>query len=74
MVDQTEDRADELGGDYVLTMLCKRTVVARELADVRHVLNLRPSGFKRGPSAVGYHLLYCIISALKNICISSFLH
>lgn len=56
MVDQMEAWADELGSTYELTMFGKRTVVATEVADVRRVLNLRPSVFKRGLSAVSHAL------------------
>lgn len=55
MVSQMEAWADESGGTYELTIFGKRTVVATEVSDVRRVLNLRPSVFKRGLSAVSIY-------------------
>ena len=54
MVDQMEAWADELGGNYELTMFGKRTVVATNVGDVRRILHLRPALFKRGLSAVSF--------------------
>lgn len=67
MVGQMEAWADELGGNYELTMFGKRTVVATEVADVRRVLNLRPSLFKRGLSAVRlYQFRFLVFSAYRR--------
>ncbi|CAM9310328.1 unnamed protein product [Ascophyllum nodosum] len=45
---QVENWAKELGGDYELNIFGRRMVVLTSVADIRRVLTLRPSKFRRG--------------------------
>ncbi|CAM9310255.1 unnamed protein product [Ascophyllum nodosum] len=45
---QVENWAEELGGDYELNIFGWSVVVLTSVADIRRVLTLRPSKFKRG--------------------------
>eukprot|EP00752_Nemacystus_decipiens_P014601 g13003.t1 len=47
-VAQLEGWAEEFGGDYELHLLGRRIIVVTGLADIRRMLTLRPSKFKRG--------------------------
>lgn len=50
--EQLEGWAKEFGGDYELHMFGRRVILVSALADVRRMLNLRPSKFHRGMTAV----------------------
>lgn len=45
---QLEDWADEYDGDYELHILGRRTIVVTDASELRHILALRPTKFKRG--------------------------
>ena len=49
---QFEGWASEFGGDYELDIFGVRMVVVTGLADIRSILMLRPSAFKRDMSSV----------------------
>ena len=49
---QLEGWASEFGGDYELDIFGVRMVVVTGLADIRSMLMLRPSTFKRDVSSV----------------------
>lgn len=55
MVQQFEAWADEFGGDYELHVFGTRTIVVTSVADMRRILALRPSKFKRGLTPVSKH-------------------
>ncbi|CAM9729929.1 unnamed protein product [Ectocarpus sp. 4 AP-2014] len=48
MVQQVEGWADEFGGDYEITLIGKRVIFVTDAEDIRRILLLRPSKFKRG--------------------------
>ncbi|CAN0178058.1 unnamed protein product, partial [Ectocarpus fasciculatus] len=48
MMQQVEGWADEFGGDYEVTLIGKRVIFVTEAEDIRRILLLRPSKFKRG--------------------------
>ena len=52
MPQQLEGWAGEFGGDYELDIFGVRMVVVTGLADIRSMLTLRPSAFKRDVSSV----------------------
>lgn len=52
MIQQFEGWADEFGGDYELHIFGKKTRVITNVAEMRRILSLRPSKFKRGLTAV----------------------
>lgn len=47
-----EGWAEEFGGDYELHLVGIRAIVVTGLADIRRILALRPTKFKRGLRAV----------------------
>ena len=57
LVQQLEGWADELGGNFELTLFGRRAVVATTVADVRRVLSLRPQVFRRGLTPVSFPYL-----------------
>ncbi|CAN0394924.1 unnamed protein product, partial [Ectocarpus sp. 12 AP-2014] len=48
MMQQVEGWADEFGGDYEITLIGKRVIFVTDAEDIRRILLLRPSKFKRG--------------------------
>lgn len=49
---QLEGWAREFGGNYELYLFGRRAVVVTEVGDIRRILTLRPSKFKRGVKSV----------------------
>ena len=54
MMQQVEGWADEFGGDYEVTLVGKRVIFVTEAEDMRRILLLRPSKFKRGWRPVSF--------------------
>ena len=52
LIAQVENWAKEFGGDYELNIFGRRMVVLTSVADIRRVLTLRPSKFRRGLDSV----------------------
>lgn len=48
LMQQVEGWADEFGGDYEVTLIGKRVIFVTDPEDIRRILLLRPSKFKRG--------------------------
>lgn len=48
IVEQFEAWAEEFGGDYEIQLVGTRVIVVTGLSDIRRILTLRPSKFKRG--------------------------
>ncbi|CAM9461272.1 unnamed protein product [Ectocarpus fasciculatus] len=48
MIQQVEGWADEFGGDYEITLIGKKMIVVTGAEDIRRMLLLRPSKFRRG--------------------------
>ncbi|CBJ30458.1 cytochrome P450 [Ectocarpus siliculosus] len=55
MMQQVEGWADDLGGDYEITLIGKRVIFVTDPEDIRRILLLRPSKFKRGWRPVGVY-------------------
>lgn len=49
---QVEGWAEQFGGDYELHVAGARVICTSEISDVRRILTLRPSKFKRGLAKV----------------------
>lgn len=49
---QMEGWADKYPGDYEISMMGVRVIVVKDAAEIRRILSLRPSSFRRGLSPV----------------------
>lgn len=49
---QLEDWAKKFGGDYEINIFGSSVVVLTSVSEIRQVLNLRPSKFRRGFASV----------------------
>ena len=52
MTKQVEDWAQEFGGDYEINIFGRSVVVLTSAPEIRQVLHLRPSKFRRGFASV----------------------
>lgn len=65
---QFEGWADKYGGDYELRLLGRRCIVVTGVAEIRRILSLRPSKFKRGLTEVCRSLVVVMLGFGGGAC------